>query len=57
MRSATVTEQRVAGRVAERVVDDLEAVEVDEQHRDLGAAPRQRVGEPIDEAGRGWAGR
>jgi hypothetical protein len=32
-------QELVAGTVAERVVDELEAVEVDEQHRDRGAAP------------------
>ena len=37
-RSATASEQLVAGRVAEAVVDDLEAVEVDEQHGDAAAA-------------------
>ena len=31
-------DQLVAGRVAEAVVDDLEAVEVEEQHRDVAAA-------------------
>jgi len=42
-------QQRVAGRMAERVVDRLEAVQVDEQHRHLGAAARQGVPEPVDE--------
>ena len=47
-------QQLVAGRVAERVVDDLEAVEVEEQHRGaalgvvaLGAA--DRLVEAVDE--------
>ena len=35
-------EQAVAGAVAERVVDDLEVVEVDEQHRDLERLRRRR---------------
>ena len=47
-------QQLVAGLVAERVVDDLEAVEVEEQHG--GAGPRaaaarapQRLLEPVEE--------
>ncbi len=43
-------EQRVAGLVAERVVDGLEAVEVDEQHRDrLAGAGRlqHRLAQPL----------
>ena len=37
-------DQLVAGRMAEAVVDDLEAVEVEEQHRDMAAgATRQAV--------------
>ena len=48
---ADVDEQLVAGAVAEAVVDDLEAVEVEEQHGDarpaLGA--RQGLREPVDE--------
>ena len=45
-------EQLVAGRVAEAVVDELELVEVEEEHRDraaAGAALRQRVLEPVEE--------
>ena len=35
-------QQLVAGAVAEAVVDDLEVVEVEEEHDDLGAAARSR---------------
>ena len=43
MRSATAAQQLVAGAVAEAVVDDLEAVEVEEQHRDRATRrPRPR---------------
>ena len=45
-RSATCDQQLVAGAVAEAVVDLLEAVEVEEQHRDRASAARgaaQRV--------------
>ena len=43
-------QQLVAGRVAERVVDGLELVEVDEQDRDpLLGAPDERVAEAVDE--------
>ena len=47
-------QQRVPGRVPERVVDVLEVVEIDEQHRDPSAvAPGQRQGppEPVPEQG------
>ena len=43
-------QQEIAGRVAERVVDLLEAVEVDQHHRDLRvgrALPREHVGESL----------
>ena len=36
---ATDGEELVAGGVAEAVVDDLELVEVQEEHRDRGLAP------------------
>jgi hypothetical protein len=42
-------QQPVAGAVAERVVDDLEVVEVDEQHGDVAGAPRQRAVEALEE--------
>ncbi len=45
-------EQLVAGRVAEHVVDPLEAVEVDEQQRDTrtaAARTRERAGHLLDE--------
>ena len=45
-------QQLVAGRVAERVVDLLEVVEVDEQHREplvLRVARVERVLQPVDE--------
>ena len=53
-------EQAVAGRVAEAVVDHLEAVEVEEQHRDalvrcVGA--RELAPEALDEVQRGSAAR
>ncbi len=35
MRAAVLTQQRVAGLVAEAVVDDLEVVQVEQQDRDL----------------------
>ena len=44
-------QQVVAGRVAERVVDELELVEVGEQHRDRAAVappPRERALEPVE---------
>ena len=47
-----VDQHRVTGGVAEPVVDRLEAVEVDEQQRDAGAAPArhlQRVLDPVEE--------
>ena len=47
-----LAEQLVAGVVAEAVVDVLEPVEVEEQHRDAGAValgPGERVGEELDE--------
>ena len=44
---AHLAQQHVAGLVAERVVDDLEAVEVDEQHRELAVvAPRRLDRQP-----------
>ncbi len=45
-------QQLVAGLVAERVVDLLEAVEVDEQRRALGAAPagaREHLLDPVED--------
>ena len=42
-------EQRVAGGVTEAVVDRLEAVEVEQHHRDRGVAPGQRVLQPVVE--------
>ena len=53
-------EQVVAGRVAERVVDELEAVEVEEQDRDVhvGAGRAlQRPVERLEQRASGWAGR
>ena len=50
-------EQLVALGMAEGVVDQLEAIEVDEQQRDQAAiAPRrhQRDAEPVEEQRRGW---
>ena len=46
------TQQRVAGVVPERVVDDLEPVDVDEQHRQRSrrpVAPLGRLGQPVGE--------
>ena len=64
---AHLRQQLVAGRVAEALVDDLEAVEVEEDQRDPGpgraspAAPRARRPPPAPRAGSGassgWAGR
>ena len=51
-RCGDVDQHGVAGRVAEPVVDRLEAVEVDEEQRDPGAAaPRhlQRVLDPVEQ--------
>ena len=39
----------VAGSVAERVVDHLEVVEVDEQHRDLLAAAGDQLAQALQE--------
>ena len=49
-------QQLVAGLMAERVVDDLEMVEVDEQHRSAGIGPAttrasQRLLQPVEEEG------
>ena len=53
-------EQLVAGVVAERVVDQLEVVEVEEQDADRRArarrALRERVVEPVGRTACGWAG-
>ena len=43
-------QQLVAGAVAERVVDDLEAVEVDQQQRDLVLQPAARGRAPARRA-------
>ena len=40
---ADLAQQHVAGLVAQRVVDDLEPVEVDEQHGELAAVPPRRL--------------
>ena len=48
-RAATARQQQVADRVAERIVDVLEAVEVEEQHREL-AAPAMRAGDRLSDA-------
>ena len=48
-RSATAGQQQVADRVAERVVDVLEAVEIEEQHGEL-AAPAVRAGDRLPDA-------
>ena len=59
-RSATVAQHGVPGGVAERVVDRLEVVEVEEDHREAaspcagGAPGRARPGPGT---ARGWAGR
>ena len=50
-------EQLVAGRVAEAVVDDLEAVEVEEQHGDVAAAAALQALERAGSGGRGTAAR
>ena len=53
-------QQLVAGVVAERVVDDLQVVEVQEQQRDPAAVARARGRAPGAggrAAARGWAGR
>ena len=53
-------QQLVARRVADAVVDGLEAVEVDEQHREVAAAAGaalERVLEAVEEERGGWAGR
>ncbi len=53
-------QQQVADRVAERVVDVLEAIEVEEQHGEL-AAPAvgagDRLSDAVARAACGWAGR
>ena len=53
-------QQLVAGAVAERVVDDLEVVDVGEQHREAGvglAAALERVGQrAVEERAVGQAG-
>ena len=52
MRLAASTQQPVARQVAEAVVDELELVDVEEQHRDLAVGSlgaRERVIEAIDE--------
>ena len=41
-------QEPVAGPVTERIVDDLEVVEVEEQHRDLGPAPAAACQRPLD---------
>jgi hypothetical protein len=48
-----LAQQRVAGRVPERVVDGLEVVEVEEQHAVAAGAPgaRHGVAEPVAEEG------
>ena len=51
-----VAQQAVAGGVAEGVVDELEAVEVDEQHRHAALAPARRGAAPA-RGGRGTASR
>jgi hypothetical protein len=53
-------QERVTGDVAEAVVDDLEAVEVDQEDRDgVATTPvgGNRLLEPLDEARPGWEGR
>ena len=56
-----VAQQLIARRVAHRVVDQLEAVEVEEQHRKSGAAVgsimRGRALQRLDEGGCDWADR
>ena len=51
-RSATAVQQQVADRMAERVVDVLEAVEIEKQHGELAAPavrPGDRLPDPIGE--------
>ena len=48
-RAETRSQQHVADRVSERVVDVLEAVEIEEQHRKLAAAP-MRAGDRLSDA-------
>ena len=53
-------QQRVAGAVAERVVHQLEAVEVDAQQRELRAVARRgedRLAGAVGEQRASWAGR
>ena len=53
-------EQRIAGGMAERVVDVLEAVEIEAEHRHQLAVPlgrARRRGRDAGEAAGGWAGR
>ena len=46
-------QQSVAGLVAQRIVDDLEAVDVDQQHIDavIGVGTRQGAGQAVEEQG------
>ena len=52
-------QELVAGIVAEGVVDQLEAVEVEEEQRDRAGAVRagECLIEPLHEHARGWAAR
>ena len=53
-------QEQIAGLVAERVVDHLEAVEIGEHHDDRRRdppSPSERMIEPIARAARGWRGR
>ena len=58
---ADLAQQQVAVVVAERVVDLLEAVEVDQQHGELPSRRARRArslpSTALAEAARGWAGR
>ena len=65
-RARDLAQQLVAGVVAERVVDLLEAVEVDQQHRDVLVGPAvvqsggevlgsaMRFGSPVSASCRAW---
>ena len=46
---ADLAEQRIAGDVAERVVDDLESIDVEEEDGETDVAAQQRAIEPLQE--------
>ena len=43
------TQERIAGAVTKRVVDDLELIDIEEHHAELGAAPA-RAGQSVEQA-------